>query len=307
MEKLIDLGFEHAATAIWRVSSPPVSISIKIEKYEEAENILYAVIFHSAEMENDIPCRSEVVYIGHTRKTFRNRMNGYQAGCGNAVNNRVHEAIKAHLSCGGTVSVMVLPNRHGLQMHGILLDVAAGLEYSLIDYYCCYNRDQGHRPLFNIAGNKYREDNAHKSEEDAPVAIQLEAQEENTDYAESSSDQDAGAVLPGGTPALLSLPCSFTYQLTQKTYWPLSVFNVPSRFQKYFGSHGDVLQVELTGHKSVKMQVYIDRNANQVTHTPRIYFCGPNRALYENWKRENHAVGDTVTVEVVGRNRIRLF
>jgi hypothetical protein len=306
MNKLIELGFEDAASVDFRNPAPNNGIAIDIAKYESATNILYAVIFHSAEKEDDIPVTSEVVYIGHTRRTFRNRMNGYQSGCGTAVNNRIHEAMKAHLSNGGSVTVMVLPDKHGLYMQDIHLDVAAGLEYSLIDYYCRFNRDHGHRPLFNIAGN-----NCLKKAGQQPMEVDIEdAQqamlEEDLVYPDLHLQDAEKAPTDNPNDECSSLPCSFTFELTAKIYWPKPVFNVPVHYQRHFGPHGDVLQVQLTGQQPATLQLTVDRNANQGTHAPRIYFGGKSAQAYKTWKQANSAEGDRVTVTVVARNSIAL-
>ena len=306
MNKLNDLGFEDAASVDFRNSAPHNGISMDITKYESATNILYAVIFDSEEKEDDIPVTSEVVYIGHTRRMFRNRMNGYQSGCGKAVNNRIHEAMKTHLSNAGSVTVMVLPHRQGLCMQDIHLDVAAGLEYSLIDYYCRFNRDQGHRPLFNIAGNNcLKAADRHPSDVDIEDAHD-EMLEENSHYPDAQSQDSAQAQASGPNDDCHSLPCSFTFELTAKTYWPKPVFNVPVHCEHHFGPHGDVLQVQLTGQRQAVPQLTVDRHANQGTHSPRIYFGGEHTEVYEAWKHANHAVNGKVTVKVIGRNRITL-
>ncbi len=306
MDKLIELGFEPAANVTHRNQRGQCSISITIHKFEAATNILYAIIFHSADKEDDIPLKSEVRYIGHTRKTFRNRMNGYQSGCGTAVNHRVHESMMEHLSNGGAVGVMVLPDRHGLQMQGLHLDIAAGLEYALIDYYCRFNRDHNHGPLLNIAGNACLKKHDREVVEEDSKAAQEELLEENADYLGPPHGQPVRAQAQGPAGDCRTLPCSFTFELTEKTYWPKPVFNVPVRCEHHFGPHGDVVQIELAGQGPANMEVLIDRNANQVTHAPRIYFGGPNTEVYEQWKQANHTVGQEVTVEVIGRNSIRL-
>jgi hypothetical protein len=310
MDKLIELGFEDAALATWRDPNIRDAITIDIKKYSAASNILYAVIFHSSDMEDDIPVKSEVVYIGHTRKTFKNRMNGYQSGCGTAVNNRVHEAIKSHLSSGGLVSIMVLPNRFGLQMQGIHLDVAAGLEYALIDFYCHYNREHGHRELFNIAGNtcgKKVVKAGQLVEEETPEKVAEELKEENANYPEPTEVGADRSSTQTPSDDCRALPCKFSFNLTEKTYWPKPIFNVPVRCDKHFGPHGDAVQVMLVGKSPALIDVAVDRSANQITHTPRLYFGGSNNELYRKWKEGNHSVGDEVVVEVIDHNSIRMI
>lgn len=307
MDKLIELGFEPAANVTYRNQRGQGSIAITINKFAAAKNILYAVIFHSAEKDEEIPYKSEVRYIGHTRKTFRNRMNGYQSGCGTAVNHRVHESMAVHLSKEGAVGVMVLPDRHGLQMQGLHLDIAAGLEYALIDYYCRFNRDHKHSPLLNIAGNSCLKKCGGEAAGEDPKAAQEELQEENADYPEPPQSHAVRAQAQGPAGDCRTLPCRFTFDLTEKTYWPKPVFNVPVGCEHHFGPHGDVVQIELAGQGPANVEVLVDRNANQLTHAPRIYFGGSNTEVYERWKQANHTVGQTVTVKVIRPNTIRLL
>lgn len=307
MNKLNELGFELAADVILRSPEINQDISININKYAAAKNILYAVIFHSYEQEDDVPLMSEVVYIGHTRKTFRNRMNGYQSGCGTAVNNRVNREMSAFLLKGGTVVIMVLPDRHGMQLHGIDLDIAAGLEYSLIDYYCRYNRDNDHRVLFNIAGNScIKKAGIVTQAVGSNLALQ-EAQEEDADYSDLETDsvhtQGTRKISPSGD--CRSLPCMFDFVLTPKVYWPLPVFNVPVHCQHHFGPHGDVLRVDLPGNEPESIDVFVNRTANP-NETPRIYFSGQNGSIYSSWKKANHREGETINVEILDKNHIVL-
>lgn len=106
MQMLIDLGFEDSATVIPRRDNQNaiVGIEININKYQLTTNILYAVVFGNAAEEPDA---WQVRYIGHARKEFRNRMNGYQApGNTAAVNQRVNNTIQTHLATAGqTVTV----------------------------------------------------------------------------------------------------------------------------------------------------------------------------------------------------------
>lgn len=280
-----------------------------ISKYEKAINILYAVVFHSSEQEGDIPVISEVVYIGHTRKSFRNRMNGYQSGCGRAVNNRIHVAIKAHLETDGTVEVFVLPDRFGMKMQEIYLDVAAGLECSLIDHYCRLNHENKHRPLFNIAGNTCRK--AAEEIEGADIAEKAEEfSGENTLYPEPQTlapvKKFPSVGSAEGCAECQTLPCCFSFNLTGKTYWPKPVFNVPVGCDQHFGPHEDVVQVALSGRVPTNIRAQINRRTANINGTARLYFRGDNEEAYAAWKIREHHVGEEVKVDVIGMNEIRL-
>jgi hypothetical protein len=312
MQKLIDLGFEQAAVANLRhgAAGQVIGIEIAITKFAKATNILYAFVFHRNEPEVDL---WQVRYIGHTRKTFANRMAGYQAGHGKAVNNRVHVAVKDHLRSGGQVVVYVMSDRFLFSMHDLHVDIAAGLEYSLIAYYREYNHRVGHPRLLNKAGNP-----KHKDQQKAPTAAEIRksAQEEAADRIEEEKlyvptapppeipANAAGEALP---PAPL---CQFDFELTEKVYWPIEVINVKKRCERFFGPHGDVVRVDLVDAHGMTqtVSVSIDRNAN-LNHTPRLPFAADAtgaRDAYRAWKLAHRVVGATVTVLVVGQNHIRL-
>jgi hypothetical protein len=293
MQKLVDLGFDKAAVALLKKDHAGVVTGIKIEisKYSLAKNLLYAIIFTKNEDEIDL---WQVRYIGHTRKSFSNRMNGYQAGKGTNVNNRVHKEIKRHLGTGGVVVVYVMADKLLLSMQELHVDVAAGLEYSLIRYYSDYNKEKGFPPLINLAGNP----NVAANEEEK----QAELVEEDADYH--------GPDIPSmpSITAKVKPVCSFVITLTPKVFWPLPVFNVKKACDRYFGPHGDVVEVDLVDSKGavvITLSVPINRTAN-LNHTPRLYFAGTAGETYTNWKRQYHKVNDTVVILVVGKNHIRL-
>lgn len=305
MEKLMELGFEVAADVVFANSPSNTDIEIQINKYRDEQNILYAIIFHSQQDEDDLSLKTEVVYIGHTRKTFRNRMNGYQSGAGNAVNNRVNTEIKKFLSCGGRVEVMVLLNDQGLQMYGIDVDMAAGLEYSLIYFYCCYNRDNNCRPLLNIAGNNCVKKAKRLTDGDEINQAKEDYEEENADYPPPVLPDRDVEQLGLISDNCESLPCRFEFYLTQRVYWPIPVFNVPVNCERHFGLHGSLMNIELSGNNAVTLQVRVNRTANK-NGTPRIYFAGNNGGVYTAWKQANHVVGDMVTVVVLATNHIKI-
>ena len=142
MEKLFELGFVKSAE--FNLSKD--TLSINSIKNENAKNILYA--FASIGGSQDY-----VFYIGHTRKTFLNRMNGYRLGKGDNTNNRVHNFIKEQIICDKKIEVFVLNNVLNLSLRELDIDIAAGLEYSLIAYYSLFNSENNLPELLNRAGN----------------------------------------------------------------------------------------------------------------------------------------------------------
>jgi hypothetical protein len=278
MNKLIELGFEQVGIT----SLKNGKLEIEISRNEHAKNILYAFVHEKGEDEIDW----QVVYIGHTRKSLKNRMLGYRLGNGQATNNRVHNHLKSELGNGSRHYVYVLHDKINLNIHSIEVDLAAGLEYSLIQFYANYNFSQGHVNLFNIAGNKNNPQN-----ENVEVVF-TEMHEENIDYP-VDENQDNPVVQ------------TFDYSLG-KTYWNHPYLNIPTRFEGLFGRHGDVVAVDFFhgGELIRQLEVVIDRNAVN-NSAPRLYFPTRNGVnFFQDWKHDHFREGDTMSVTIVGRNHL---
>lgn len=278
MNKLIELGFEQVGFT----SLKNGKLEIEISRNEHAKNILYAFVHEKGEDQIDW----QVVYIGHTRKSLKNRMVGYRLGNGQATNNRVYNHLKSELENGSRHYVYVLHDKINLNIHSIEVDLAAGLEYSLIQYYANYNFSQGHVNLFNIAGNKNNPQN-----ENVEVVFS-EMHEENIDYPVVENQDNPIAQ-------------TFDYSLG-KTYWNHPYLNIPTRFEGLFGRHGDVVAVDffLGGELIRQLEVVIDRNAAN-NSAPRLYFPTRNGVnFFQDWKHRNFMEGDTIAVTIVNRNHL---
>ncbi len=299
MQKLFDLGFDQAAVAHLKNGASD-GLVITTSKYALAKNLLYAVVLNK---DKDQELDSwQVRYIGHTRKSFSSRMMGYQAGNGKAVNNRVHLAMKNHLRTGGGVIIYVLPDKLSLSMHDLHVDVAAGLEYALIKYYCDYNCDVHHLPLLNVAGNTN-----FVVAGDPGCSITADLIDEAADRAEGDDGASVGgSVMPVSTQ--VNPLCRFEIKLTERVFWPIPVFNVKVACAAHFGPDGDVVKVDLVDRQNTAttLSVPINRTAN-ANHTPRLYFADLAGKAYTLWKKAFFKVNDTVVVYVVGHNHIRLY
>jgi hypothetical protein len=277
MEKLIELGFEN----IGYTSAVNGKLDIIINSKEFAKNILYAFV----RVVGDDIIDWQVVYIGHTRNSLKNRMAGYRLGNGKATNNRVHNHLKNILDNDGNHRIYVLHDKINLNIHSIEVDLAAGLEYALIQYYANYNSLQGHPNLFNIAGNLNNPEN-----ENIEVVIS-QIQEENSIYPEFV---DQGFELK-----------KFVYKLGT-TYWEKPYVNIPVEFGNLFGLDGDVVAVDFIqeGHFLYQVQVKINRTATN-NGAPRLYFPMRNGTNYfQNWKHTNFSEGDAVIVKIIERNHL---
>lgn len=293
MEKLYALGFLPSAS----VENLAADWSITIANNRNATNILYAFIFVSGEGDLSM---SRVAYIGHTRKTFENRMRGYQYGNGQAVNHRVHSAIGEHLKQGGRVEVLCLPNTNRMTIHDIPVDVAAGLEYGLISFFARFNRENDLPPLLNIAGNPGQNPGRQRIDDRAEDdIIQGDQAEENMDYVGVKPPQAAGnpPVQPGDG--------CFDLKLTEQTYWPMGSINIPIRLTKSFGVNGAVVGVDLISNDDNHQHVeaVINRTANP-NGAPRLLFQGENGKRYREWKQVNHKPNEVLRICVVESDSI---
>jgi hypothetical protein len=118
MNRLLAIGFEHAGS--WALNNGV--LSLQLVRYGEQKNVLYSFI-----------AEGELRYVGKTVQTLRQRMTGYQRpGSSQLTNVRVNRLIVDSLAKGADVEVLVLPD-NGLMHYGQFhLNLAAGLEDSII-------------------------------------------------------------------------------------------------------------------------------------------------------------------------------
>jgi hypothetical protein len=181
-----------------------------------------------------------------------------------------------------------LHDKFNLNIHSIAVDLAAGLEYSLIKFYANYNSLNGHVELFNIAGN------IKNPQAEDVNSILSELHEENVDY---SNDKQ---------PDKLAMR-TFEYKL-DTTYWNKPFLNIPTKFTECFGEHGDIVLVEIYLRDILvhKLEVLINRKA--VTNgTPRFYFPTTTSGnIFQEWKHNNFREGDILAVSIIDKNHISL-
>lgn len=118
MNRLLEIGFEHAGS--WVLDNGV--LSLQLVRYGEQKNVLYSFIEEG-----------ELRYVGKTVRTLRQRMAGYQRPSSSQLTNvRVNRLLVDSLAKGADVEVLVLPD-NGLMHYGQFhLNLAAGLEDSII-------------------------------------------------------------------------------------------------------------------------------------------------------------------------------
>lgn len=275
MEKLFELGFVKSAE--FNLSNQ--TLDFNAVKNENSKNILYA--FASIGGEQDY-----VFYIGHTRKTFLNRMNGYRLGNGDNTNNRIHNFIKEQIISEKKIEVFVLNNVLNLSLRELDIDIAAGLEYSLISYYSLFNSENNLPDLLNRAGN-YKK-----------VILST---------SDVTEDSEENMVYDEKVPISRINNVSFEYALSTNTYWDTTNINIPTNLQNYFGDHNDEVIVDFIKNKELinSLNVLINRKA-VANGSPRLYFKGIDGKWVQNWKHSNFDRNTVLTINIVGKNHIEI-
>jgi hypothetical protein len=116
---LFELGFEDVGA--WTLA--PLGVQFTLHHYQTARNILYAFVIDQ-----------EVVYIGKSTQTLVGRMNGYQKpGPTQRTNIANHARLIEILSMGRSVQILAFICSETILYRGIPINLAAGLEDTLID------------------------------------------------------------------------------------------------------------------------------------------------------------------------------
>jgi len=280
MDKLIQLGFIESA----QTSMVNNTLAIEIMKNENASNILYAIVVVNGEDIADW----NVIYIGHTRKSFKNRMYGYKKGNGIAVNNRIHDKIKEILNQDKEVKIYCMTDHFNMRTNNLYIDIPAGIEYSLISYYKDYNEKYNHPPLLNIAGN---ENFIRINETIIEILEKEEKCEENDTYIEAELINT-------------DYTDSFNYVLNP-TYWDAPFMNIPTKLSNYFGEHQETVTLYIFKDNILIKSIFSSINRNAVKNgTPRLFFKADDGIWFQKWKHKNFNKGASIEIGIPYKNTL---
>lgn len=129
MKKLVDMGFKRVG--VWKLSGD--KIMYDLESCSDLKNVLYAFIYDG-----------KVLYIGKTTQPLKKRMYGYQnPGTTQSTNIKGNGFIREHVASGKEVEIYALLDNGLLQYGGFHVNLAAGLEDSIVS---------GLKPIWNKMG-----------------------------------------------------------------------------------------------------------------------------------------------------------
>ncbi len=261
MNRLIEIGFQ--CVGHWKLDGGrPVC---ELTSQMKTPNVLYAFVSNG-----------EIKYIGKTTQPLKGRMYSYQnPGPTQSTNIKNNENIKMLLEADEAVDIFVLPDTGLLHYGGFHINLAAGLEDSLIAEIS---------PPWNG-----------KKREKKPVRPEVSEIDENiTEPSSQEADEIPSQIIeknPNNT--------SFQFQV-RTTYFNQGFFNVPVKYMHAFGSDRDRIEI-YCGEGQDLVQGYINRSVN-VNDTPRIM----GGTQLRQWFHENVAIDNPVNVEVLSPTSIWL-
>lgn len=202
MNRLLDVGFQVAGH--WFLKDGALRMTIR--QHGEQRNILYAFV-----------CDGDVKYVGKSTQTFRKRMAGYLSpGPTSTTNIRNNKRIRELLAKGVAVDVYVLPD-NGLMRYGAFhLNLAAGLEDSIIAELA---------PEWNFNGQRLPEG----------LTRLREITDKGPTAGPSTDELDTAVSEPEPT-------ASFQFTL-QPTYWNQGFFNGGVASSALLGADGDTIEI----------------------------------------------------------------
>jgi hypothetical protein len=273
MNRLLKIGFEVAG--LWQMKGD--SLTITFQRHAEKRNILYAFIHDG-----------DVRYVGVSTQTLRKRMAVYiSPGPKSSTNIRSRANILERLARGSTVEVYALPDSGLMHVGPFHLNLAAGLEGSIIATLA---------PDWNIAARGIGA--AQRREpRDAPLLTGLPGQEEAESAVLSriAEDEDQeGSDLPEAEEPANHPTFGF---VLQPTYWKQGFFNGGVESSPLLGAEGEKIEIFFADEPQSILGT-INRTATG-NGSPRV-FGGPElRRRFQTLPERTHMLVDVLSPTVI--------
>lgn len=272
-DDLISLGF--APVGRWIRGATPEAIALVPDgaDADEAGRLLDGVSALYAFVRG-----REVLYVGKTSRTLRARLAGYCAPPrGQRTNWRCNGRIRECLGLGQEIAVLGFRSPD-LSWRGFAIDVAAGLENSLI---------RALSPPWNV----------HRAGAALPETAAREIAAEAPGGPPSPSEAP-----PAARPAAASPVLGRFDVVLGATYYGKGWINPPAALAGLLGGHGEPMAVWL-GDLPVPVESLIYREPGK----PRAVRLMQGMDAAAAWFRRNFKPGDVVRAEILGPGTIRLL
>jgi len=252
MNRLINIGF--SSVGVWRLFEDKIVYSLNSK--HTSRNVLYCFVSNG-----------DIKYIGKTSMQLSQRMYGYQnPGSTQSTNIRINSAIKKLLENEQPVDILILTGNELLNYGSFKINLAAGLEDSLIFDI---------NPEWNLVGKK--------------VFIP----DENSERPELT---DAPKQITELIPVLLKFEITLG-----EAYYNQGFFNISQEYSDLIGPDNTSIDLDLGKDAEDTIQGYINRTANK-NGSPRI-MGGKN---LRTWIHRNFSLGEILEVGIISPIAIRL-
>ena len=252
MNRLLNIGFVNVGH--WTLVNG--NLKYHLTAHLKTKNVLYSFISNGV-----------IKYIGKTTMPLMRRMYGYQnPGPSQTTNIRVNEKLRQSLLTDHPVDIFILVDNGHLRYGDFKINIAAGLEDTLI-----YQIGPG----WNFSGkNKLEED---KESEDEKLILTNNPVELPNEEVET-----------------------FEVKLGEAYYYQ-GFFNVKRKYSEKFGADKAIIEIQLGNDADNIIKGYINRTANG-NGTPRIM----GGKTLTDWIQKSYKEGDTFTVEILTSVSIKL-
>lgn len=252
MNSLLNIGFINVGH--WTLTND--SLKYHLTSHQTTKNVLYSFVSNGV-----------IKYIGKTTMQLTKRMYGYQnPGPTQTTNIRVNNKIKEFLSLDQPVDIFILVDNGLLKYGDFKINLAAGLEDTLI-----YKIN----PIWNFSGKK-------KLEED------------------KESDSEKLIVINNKVEIKNQVAVTFEVKL-KKTYYSQGFFNVTQKYADKIGADKVLMEIQLGDNLKNITQGYINRTANS-NGTPRIM----GGKTLSDWIQKNYKQDDILRVDILTNVSIKL-
>lgn len=252
MNRLLNIGFINVGH--WTYSNNV--LKYHLTSHKTTKNVLYSFVSNGF-----------IKYIGKTTMELTRRMYGYQnPGPSQTTNIRVNEKIKGLLQADQPVDVFILVDNGLLKYGDFRINIAAGLEDTLI-----YEIS----PEWNFSGkNKFEED--------------------------KESDNESLMIIKDPMELKNQVAKTFEVKLG-KAYYTQGFFNVSRDYSDNFGADKALIEIQLGDKSKNVVQGYINRTAN-INGTPRIM----GGKTLSDWIQKNFKQDDILIVDILTNVSIKL-
>jgi hypothetical protein len=263
IERLLEIGFERAG--YWElIDDEP---HIEVERYASAANVLYAFVTDR-----------ELLYIGRSGRSLQLRMSGYEnGGPPRSMRERNRERIIAMLVIDHPIDLYVMPDPGNLHYGSFRVNLAAGLQYSLIEALSPpWNKGASSR-----GGTRPKSSRSKAARPRYPGrGPRTFSDGDDLEYTDLTIDRPSYRFLVG-------------YVYRDKGF-----FNVPMRYSRMFGKDRERIKI-LCGADKETIYGHIDRSTN-TNASPRVI----GGSSLRSWFEENADINSPVDIDILAPNAV---